>query len=500
MFLKSYVNRNKLLVFSVLLILIFSLGMILFTEAVFQLTSVLSAWIRSLFGRYYLWLGLGCVLLLCGLALSPLGSKRIGKATDRPEHSRWSWIAMLYSAGMGAGVLLRAVQEPVYMFLNPPVSTGEPAPVVALEYTFYQWGLTAWAFYALFALIIGYAFFTKGKLILVSAAVENQVRNKRILKTIDLLVILTTVIGVVAAICLGTTQITGGLSFLSKYDLGIETNITFLILIMTLAFISVWSGLNRGIKSISNFNILLTLSLLFFTMVMGDMSGILISFFNSLWEYIKDFILLSLAWGDYNPGEVFLKDWTYYYWAFWISWAPFTGVFIARISKGRTIREFVLGVMIIPSLASFFWFSVFGHTAMSLITEWGSYSGQFSDEFSSIFVFFSFLPFDFVINPLIIILLIGFLVTSVDSAVYVLSMFSDRGVTDPNKKHRLLWSVLMALTGIGLLILSNVRQEIDVLNILQIMLIVTSLPFSFFIPYITFHFVRELSTKKLSDK
>lgn len=493
----KFLQENTVLLICVGIFVIFSLSILFFTEVFYDLLSRFSLIIRSWFGRYYLYLGLACVIMLLVLALLPYGRIILGKAGEKPEFSRVSWLAMLYSAGMGAGVLLRAVQEPVFMLVNPPLHTKASDRVMALEYTFYQWGFTAWAFYALFALIIGFAVMKHDKKPLLSSIFQNKNLSNRWLKGLDILVILTTVIGVTGAICLGTTQITGGINYLKPNTVyGLHLNVGALVSICVLAFISAWQGLNKGIKMVSNFNIALTTLLFLYVLVQGNMLSILQNFMAAMYYYLIDFIPMSLALGNFDPGEAFLKEWTYYYWAFWIAWAPFTGIFIARISRGRSIREFILGVLIIPSLASFIWFSGFGDTAFHLISEQGGYSGQFSDEFASLFEFFSYFPWSGTANMLIIILLFGFLITSADSAIYVLSMFTDKGNLHPQKKHRLIWAVLLAMGGIALLVLSDVKAEVDIINILQLLLVVTSLPFALLIPFLILLFLKDLRTSR----
>ena len=240
---------------------------------------------------------------------------------------------------MGSGILLRAVQEPVFMRYNSPIHNGTSAETIALEYTFYQWGFTAWAFYAVFAIVIGYYMFVKSKKVLSSSAfssIERLISSKKssdfIFNNIDILAVLTTVFGLVAAVGLGTTQIEGGLNHIFQKNLGVSGVIIVLVIISFFAFISVYRGVNKGIKVISKWNIYITIALLFFVLLQSNVLSILSQFFISLYHYILDFIPLSLAYGDYNPGEKFLTDWTYYYWAFWLAWAPFTGIFIARIN------------------------------------------------------------------------------------------------------------------------------------------------------------------------
>ncbi|NNK88886.1 MAG: BCCT family transporter, partial [Flavobacteriaceae bacterium] len=342
-------NQSKLII-SLSVLLGFSALVFFATENTYNTIESISVWVREVFGQYYLILGLFCVLLLIILAISPFGRTRIGKSEDRPEFSNWSWVAMLYSTGMGAGILLRAVQEPVYMYLNPPVEVKTGDKILALEYTFYQWGFTAWAFYGLFALIIGFHIYSRNKPSLSSSAFDEILKNRFALVAIDILVIVTTVFGLIAAIGLGTTQITGGMEHLISKPLGFGTAVSFTILICTIAFVSVWKGIDKGIKRISNINIAVALLLLVFVFSQGKMAQLMSDFMFASGNYIIDLIPMSLALGNFDPGDAFLTDWTYYYWAFWLAWAPFTGIFIARISKGRTIRQFLLGVLLIPSL------------------------------------------------------------------------------------------------------------------------------------------------------
>ncbi|MFT5752408.1 MAG: glycine betaine transporter [Flavobacteriales bacterium] len=453
-------------------------------------------WVREWFGTFYLWLGLGCFCFILAISLSPFGKRKLGPKDALPEFSRGAWIAMLYSAGMGAGILLRAVQEPVFMLQNPPIQTGSAIEIIALEYTFYQWGFTAWAFYGLFALILGYYLYNSKTPALISATLgdfSKPSRAKRFWKdSIDVLTIVTTVFGLIGAIALGTTQINGGLNHIFDSEFGIETTIGLVVLISVLAFISVWSGMHKGIKMISSWNIWITLAILVFIFAQSDVMSVLGNFGKSLYHYVLDFIPLSIAKAPFDPGKEFLTDWTYYYWAFWLAWAPFTGVFIARISKGRTIRELLIGVLLIPSIGTFFWFSVFGTSAFQLIESWGTYSNEFGNVFSSIFVFFENYPMAGVLNMITLVLLVSFLITSVDSAVFVLSMFTDQGTGNPSKKHRLIWSVCLAVFSVAILLLGNARADIDVLIALQKLLIITSLPFALFIVLMVLLFVKHL--------
>ncbi len=486
----NFIKKNILLSLSIILLSLFSFWIFLYTEPAIRTIEKSALLIREYFGSFYLILGLGCVLFLIGLALTPLGKIRLGNT--KPEYSLWSWVAMLYSSGMGAGILLRAVQEPVYMQQNPPFTSSLSNETLALEYTFYQWGFTPWAMYGLFALIIGHYLYNEKQSVLMSSAFKSYYNRPFLNNSIDLLTIMTTVIGVVAAIALGTTQICGGIHHLIESDLNLAFTIFVVILISFVSLLSALSGVNKGIKLLSSLNIATTLFLLFFVFIQSDIIVILKQFFLSLFHYILDFIPMSLAMGSYDPGKVFLTDWTYYYWAFWLAWAPFTGIFIARISKGRSIREFITGILFIPSLGTFLWFTVFGQSAFGLIENWGSYQGEFDDVFTSIFVFFEQYPMQSFINTVTVFLLITFLVTSIDSAIFVLSMFTDKGNPSPSKTYRILWGVIVPVVTIALIVLGNFFTEINVLDAVSKLLIITSLPFAFLTVIITFLFLRRI--------
>jgi glycine betaine transporter len=435
------------------------------------------------------------VVFLLALALSSLGKKRLGSTNDRPEHSFWSWIAMLYSAGMGAGILLRAVQEPVYMYQNPPFEPRTDTQILALEFTFYQWGITAWAFYGLFALVIGHLLFVDKAPVRLSESLALGSHNPWFKNGIDILTILTTIFGLIAAVGLGSAQISGGLEHLYQTELPNGFMMGSASVLVVLAFISAWQGLEKGIKLISKLNIILTLGIWIYVFFNTAMGPTLSYFLTATLHYLIDFIPMSLAWGEFDPGIDFLTDWTFYYWAFWLAWAPFTGIFIARISRGRTLRQLLLGVLLVPSIGTFVWFSTFGGHAFELIESWGAYSGEFDNVFNSIFVFFEYLPASSFLNIITLMVLIGFLVTSLDSAIFVLSMFSDGGKLVPQKKHRLLWALIIWVATLALLVLSEVRPEGNVLVSVQKILIITSLPFAFLMIPMGYIFVKRLRKK-----
>lgn len=259
----KFLSKNLLLSLAAGSLFLLALFIFLFTETFYELIEFASIWVREIFGGFYLWLGLICVLFLLFIAFSKFGKIKLGNTP--PEFDRLSWIAMLYSAGMGAGILLRAVQEPVFMFMNPPISNGSTAEIISLEYTFYQWGFTAWAFYGIFALLIAYNLFVRKSNILLGSSLPQLKKMKFLPAGVNLITILTTVFGLVAAVGLGTTQIEGGISHLVSKPAGSLWLIILLVLVICiLAFISAFAGIKKGIKRISNWNIYITVFLMLF--------------------------------------------------------------------------------------------------------------------------------------------------------------------------------------------------------------------------------------------
>lgn len=492
--------KNIIIIFASLFFTVFAAISFFSAKQMYSIINIISFYIREWFSDLYLYIGFSCVIFLLLIAFSPLGKQKLGASNSKPEHSIWSWIAMLYSAGMGSGIILKAVREPVFIHLNPPINIPISSKILALEITFYQWGFTTWSFYALFAIIIGYNLFIKNERVLISLPPEKTTSKKWLLPLIDIIVIITTIFGLVASINLGATQINKGISHINTKSFDISYTIYFAITICVLASFSAQSGIQKGIKTISKINISLTIFILLFVIFNSDIEEILWLYLQATFHYIKDFVHLSLAIGDYNLGQTFLNKYTYYYWAFWIAWAPFTGVFIARISRGRTLREILIGTMVIPSLGSFIWFSAFGVSAFSMIEKWGTYQNEFGDVFTSIFIFFNEFPYKFVMDYIVIALIAGFLLTSVDSAIFVLSMFSSNGKKIIEKKHRILWGAIIMIICIAMLIIGNSQPNIDILSTLQKTLIISSMPFVLLIPIMSFLFLKELFKRKFKKR
>lgn len=496
MFFNKAIDTQKLtFILSLVFCLLFLIPAVVFPE-LFKIK--LSEWTSSsmgIFGGLYLWLGFLAVVLLFILAFSPLGKKRLGK--EKPEYGWFSWIAMLYSTGMGGGLLLRAVQEPIYYFSNPPRATVFADSEFALQYTFFHWGLTPWAFYGLFGLIISYNLYIREKSILGSAVLGKRFENTIWVSAVDLLIIICTLLGVVASVGLGSRQLLSALAYWTGWDqLASGNAIWIVLLVCILATMSAFLGVNKGIRVLSNLNIAMASALLGFTWMIGSEWSVLENLFKSTGAYLWEFIPMSLNLKSHLVSKEFLMDWTYFYWAFWLAWAPFTGVFIARISKGRTIRQFITGVIFIPAIGTFLWFSVFGGNAFSLLEAGRVTLEDFGSIYSSLFNFLEIFPFSNWSNTVASILVFTFLITSVDSAIFVLSMFSDNGKTEPKRRFRLFWGVTIALFAMAVIWIG----KDSLLESVSQLMILFALPFSFLFSAMILHFIYQLYFKKTHEQ
>jgi glycine betaine transporter len=464
-------------------LLVFLVTVFFFHSSFTSLLSGWTSWVLSFFGEYYLYIGLGAVLLMAVLTILPVGKIKLG--AEKPEFGWLSWIAMLYSTGMGGGLMLRAVQEPVFYFQNPPRETDVAPQTFALEYTFFHWGFTPWAFYGLMALIVSYNIYIKAGSALSSSALLGSLNHSWLAGFLDLLTVLSTLFGVVAGVGLGSSQLLEAVSYWTGAQFATDLVIFPIFLVSAIAMLSAYFGLRRGISLLSNVNIGGAVLLLLFTWIVGNSWDAVTYFFGGLVAYLTDFFPMSLNSGQAKVGEEFLRDWTYFYWAFWLSWAPFTGVFIARISKGRTIRELTLGTLLVPALGTFFWFAVFGTNGMALIESRAADSAAFSSIYSSLFNFLSHFPLSEFSNLLASLLVATFLITSIDSAIFVLSMFTDGGKADRAPRIRVFWGIsIFIFTALLVWLGKN-----ELLPAVSNLLILCALPFSFVLLFLTFRFV-----------
>lgn len=442
-----------------------------------QFTGQIQSAITDTFGWYYLIIVTAFVAICAYLMLSPVGKIKLGKIDDKPEFSRPTWLAMLFSAGMGLGLVFYGTAEPIshYAISSPSGETGTNTAVrEAMQYTFFHWGLHAWAVYGLVAMCLAYFMFRHGEPGLISSTLKPILgRHTRgpIGKAIDVIAVIATVIGVATSLGIGAVQINGGLSYL----FGIPSNMTnqfIIIMAVTVLFlISALTGLGKGIKILSNTNMILAGILFLLVFIFGPTLFTLNLFTDTIGRYLQNFLNMSFRISPLNEeNRQWINGWTIYYWSWWISWSPFVGIFIARVSKGRTIREFVAYVLLAPSLIGFLWFSVFGGSAISLERSGRAIISTLATE-QSLFGMLDTFPLGGVISIVAIVLIATFFITSADSGTFVLGMMTTDGNQNPNNILKMVWGSL--LTAIALVLLYS-----GGLQALQNTMIIAALPFS----------------------
>ncbi|KUP06747.1 glycine/betaine ABC transporter permease [Bacillus coahuilensis p1.1.43] len=440
------------------------------------ITEEVQSWITNTFGWYYLIVVSVFVIFCIFLIASPIGSIRLGKPEDRPEFSTSTWFAMLFSAGMGIGLVFWGAAEPMYHFMSPPIA--EPgtnqAFKDAMRYTYFHWGIHAWSIYAVVALALAYFKFRKGTPGLISATLEPILGDKvkgPLGTIIDVLAVFATVVGVATTLGFGATQINGGLSYLFGIEVNFTVQLIIIAIVTVLFMISAWSGLGKGIKILSNTNMVLAIALFILMFILGPTLLILNIFTDTLGMYIQRIIQMSFTIAPLNPEHrSWINGWTIFYWAWWISWSPFVGIFIARVSKGRTIREFLIGVLLMPAIVSFLWFSVFGTSAINVQTS-GAIDLMSLGTEQMLFAVFSEYNFSIILTVVAIILISTFFITSADSATFVLGMQTTYGSLTPPSRVKLTWGVAQSTVAVILLYSGGLQG-------LQNALIIAAFPFS----------------------
>ena len=418
-------------------------------------------WVTATSGWSLLIIPLGLIGLLLVLACTRFGRIRLGPDDSRPEYPTYAWIAMLLGAVMGIGLITYGVAEPVSHLFDPPHGLAEAgsqeAVVDALRFTFLDWGLHAWAVFAIFGLAIGYSTHRLGNKGLVSPILRPLIGRHAdgpIGKGVDVLVILSTLFGTTTSLGLGAAQISQGLSQITGMELtttGVQIAVIALITLIFTA--SAMSGVNRGIRHLSQTTMVLAAALLVFVLVTGPTSHLINIFFRSLGSYAGGFLEISLMLPTDGDDLQWMQWWTYFMMAWWISWGAFVGVFLARISRGRTIRQFVLVVLGVPSLVFSAWFTVFGGSAMWMDRERGSGIGEaaVADVNTAFFGLLDQLPLTLLTSVVAVVLVVLYFITGADSNTYVLSVISSDGRMHPRRSVMAVWGVLTGATAAVLL-------------------------------------------------
>jgi glycine betaine transporter len=436
----------------------------------------LLAVITTNFGWLYLWTVLGLVVVAAMLAFSRYGNLKLGLEDDEPEFTLHSWFAMLFAAGMGIGLVFWGVAEPISHFGTPPPGITErtsDAANAAMRYSFFHWGLHPWAVYSVVALAIAFFTFRKGKPALISSATESLPWKwaPRLSVGVNVLAIIATAFGVAASLGIGALQINSGLNAVFGVPIGITSQLIIVGVTTALFIGSAVSGVTRGIKLLSNINLGLAFLLMLTIFIVGPTITIIDTFSTTLGAYVSDFVRMSLRTTPFRDSG-WVADWTVFYWAWWITWSPFVGLFIARVSRGRTIREFIVGTVFAPTLASMVWFSVFGGTALYL-EIWQAVplaEAVKADVSTALFTMFDALPFGSVMSIVATLLVLVFFITSGDSATLVLGMMSTGGERDPSGRIKVIWGLLVSGIAVSLLLAGGIQA-------VQTATIVFGLPF-----------------------
>ncbi|MFP4401814.1 MAG: BCCT family transporter [Candidatus Nanoarchaeia archaeon] len=431
------------------------------------------------------------LVLVIYLYFSKFGVIKLGGDYSKPEYSYITWLSMLFSAGMGIGILFYGVAEPVMHYVEPPVVDGDSNQSIAMKYTYLNWGLHAWATYVIVGLSLAYVGFRR-ELPFSFRFTFYPLLKDRVYRwpghAIDIFAVVSTLFGVATSLGLGVIQINTGLNYLFGIEDSIASKISLILLITSLATFSVVSGVKKGIKWFSIINMALGAFLLIYVLVFGPTLHILSQFILNTGVYIKDFIDLSLV-KTFSIDSTWLSGWTLFYWAWWISWAPYVGMFIARISKGRTIKEFIGGVLFVPAILTFLWFSIFGNAAINLLGDNAQITSIIQEDVSmSMFLLLEQLPFGEIISFLAVILIITFFVTSSDSGSYVIDLITSGGKGYSVKSQRAFWSILQGLTAAVLLIGGG-------LIALQTAVITMAIPFSLILVVMCWSLMKGLQTE-----
>jgi len=474
----------------VLLFLVFTGVNLEFADSVYV---GLQQFIATHFAGYLVWTVTLLVAFALLLAISPFGRVKLGADDDKPAFGRFSWFAMLFSAGVGTGLLFWGVAEPIIHFqANPFIEhagiegRSEAAATVALRITLFHWGLHGWAIYAVVGLCLGYFAFRKGLPFTVRSALYPILGDRiygPIGHAIDLLAIFSTVFGVATSLGLGAAQMNGALKYLFGVAVSPANQVILIIFVSAVATLSAISGIRRGIRRLSEFNILLSLVFVGFVLLSGPTSVILWTFFSSTGDYLMEFLPMGV-WVDPDPSGRWQSAWTIFYWGWWISWAPFVGMFMATISRGRTIREYLIATLLAPTIAGFFWLCVFGATALNieLTGSGGLVEAVNADITAALFTALELLNVEWATWSVVLlstVLIITWFVTSSDSGTLVICTILSFGNTRPPQKFRVFWgmavglvaSVLLLVGGLGTLQAASTTIAIPFSIVLLLMML-----------------------------
>lgn len=468
-------NKTVFYVSSAIVLLFVLFGMFLPTQ-MGKVVNAVFAFLTTKFGWLYLLSVAIFIVFALGIAVSRYGKIKLGQDDDKPEFSNFQWFSMLFGGGMGIGLVFWSVAEPLTHYLNPPFGTGgtPEAMHTAMRVVFFHWGIHAWVIFAIGGLALAYFQFRKGLPFLVSSAFYPLIGDRiygPIGKAIDILSVFATVFGVATSLGLGSSQIATGLEYIWGIPAS-PTSISLIIAVVTVIFtLTTISGLHKAMQLAANIKIWLSIAFMAFIFLFGGMVNILNTFTNTLGGYIQNFVGQTF-WMENIP---WVNGWTVFYWAWWIAWAPFVGQFVARVSKGRTIREFIFAVTLLPVGFSFIWLAIYGGAAFNLdqISNGAVQAAVNADYTTALFATLKQMPAYILTGPLAIVLIIASFVAAADSATYVLAMLTSNGNMNPDKKLRSFWGIAQGAITIMLILIGGKTA----LTVLQTASIASAFPF-----------------------
>ena len=500
--------HNRVFAVSGVMIIAFVVLTLLFQAEAEPFFGNIRTWLTGNLDGFFMGAANIFVILCLALVVSPLGRVRLGGTEAKPDYSYLGWFSMLFAAGMGIGLMYYGVSEPLghfgTAFAGPTFENGvrtDYAPLagaagdaaaaqkLAMAATIYHWALHPWAIYAIMALGLALFSFNKG-LPLTIRSVFYPILGERVWgwpgHIIDILAILATLFGLATSLGLGASQAASGLHSVFGLPLGETTEILLVLGITGLALFSVVAGLDAGVKKLSEINMILAVLLVFFVLVVGPTIAILTGFFDNIVSYFRYLPQLANPVGREDTG--FATGWTAFYWALWISWSPFVGMFIARVSRGRTVREFIISVLLVPSVACVFWMTVFGGTAIQQVVADGYQTAVNAELPLQLFAVLNGLPLASITSFIAIVLVIVFFVTSSDSGSLVIDVISAGGKVEAPTPQRVFWCVFEGLVAVSLILGGG-------LIALQAMAVSTGFPFTIVLLIAAFSMIKGLMSE-----
>lgn len=474
--------HNPVFGIAAFIIFVFVVGSIAFPESAKDILMTARGWSISHFDWFFMIAGNIFVLFCLALIFLPMGRIRLGGHEAKPDHSTLAWFCMLFAAGMGIGLMFWSVAEPVAYYtgwygtpLNVEARTPE-AESLAMGSTMFHWGLHPWAIYAVVALALAFFAYNKGLPLTIRSAFY-PLFGERVWGVlghfVDILAVIATIFGLATSLGFGAQQATSGLHFLFGIPNTLTTQIVVIAAVTGVAIISVARGLDGGVKLLSNINMVIAALLAVFVLIVGHTGAIFGAIGTIFVGYLENILPLSNMVG--REDETFYHGWTVFYWAWWISWSPFVGMFIARVSRGRTVREFVIAVLLVPTCVSMVWMAIFGGSAIEQVEQGaGALAGGIGEVSLAMFQMFELLPLTSVISFIAIILVLVFFVTSSDSGSLVIDGITAGGKTDAPMSQRIFWAVLEGIIAVALL----VGGGSEALTAIQAAAITIGLPFT----------------------